>query len=599
MKLRGRFTLWFALAALVPIALAAVVTRYVVARSYRREYERTRIAAEQALRREVERAGAQIEDAVGPDALGSTDLELIGRFTLSWRAHGDYVEAQRWVREQGSRMVGGLMPDVVFLTDDHDEVLAALHYPALMGESDARPRQWATRSKGQAFYDRVLVKHGDRPEKLLVVEAARAVRADGHQLYIAAGRAVGPSLFDVVRRSGRIDARVVDAGGEVLVPPAEPGFEHMLAGAPIRIPLPGVDGAPVAWIELAVTDEGLDQLLLEVTLVSGVLAAVAVLLTVLLGIAVARRMTRDLDRLVEGAQAAARGELEHRVPVTAADEVGAVAAAFNLMMEDLKDAKERLVIAERIAAWQEIARRLAHEIKNPLTPIQMAMDTLRKTWRKQHPQFAEVLEESTATVLEEADRLKRIVAEFSEFARMPKPTFGPCDVGEIVGAALSLYQGAAPVEAKLEDGLPAIEADRGQVNQVLLNLLENARDAIAQRRGGEGSGGGGGEGGGGGGDGGGGRIVVSTRRGDAGDRIELVVEDNGPGVPPEAKDRLFAPYFTTKHGKGGTGLGLAIVHRIVGDHGGRVVVQDVPTGGARFVVEFPIRQGQPLLASRM
>lgn len=106
--------------------------------------------------------------------------------------------------------------------------------------------------------------------------------------------------------------------------------------------------------------------------------------------------------------AAARGDLEYRVPVRAQDEVGAVAHSFNFMMEDLKVSKERLVIAERIAAWQEIARRLAHEIKNPLTPIQMAMDTLRKTWRTKHPSFDEILEESTTTVLQEADRLKRI-----------------------------------------------------------------------------------------------------------------------------------------------------------------------------------------------
>src|SRR5207237_9626154 len=111
-----------------------------------------------------------------------------------------------------------------------------------------------------------------------------------------------------------------------------------------------------------------------------------------IGLFVARRTARDLDRLVEGSLAAARGDLDHRVAVRSKDEVGAVAAAFNFMMEDLKTSKEKLVIAERIAAWQEIARRLAHEIKNPLTPIQMAMDTLRKSYRKQHPECAEIPE---------------------------------------------------------------------------------------------------------------------------------------------------------------------------------------------------------------
>ena len=268
------------------------------------------------------------------------------------------------------------------------------------------------------------------------------------------------------------------------------------------------------------------------------------------------------------------------MPVRSRDEVGAVAAAFNFMMEDLRVSKERLVIAERIAAWQEIARRLAHEIKNPLTPIQMAMDTLRKTWKKKHPSFDEILEESTATVMEEADRLKHIVSEFSAFARMPKPEFARLDLNELVRSALALYQGgAAPVEMRLFEQLPQIDADKNQLNQVVLNLDEKARTAIGHRTGG--------------------RITVSTRLGEAGDRCVLIVDDNGPGVPGELKDKVFAPYFTTKHAKGGTGLGLAIVHRIVSDHGGRIAVADAPGGGARFAIELPLRNGTALLASRI
>jgi nitrogen fixation/metabolism regulation signal transduction histidine kinase len=246
-------------------------------------------------------------------------------------------------------------------------------------------------------------------------------------------------------------------------------------------------------------------------------------------------------------------------------------------MEDLKTSKEKLVIAERIAAWQEIARRLAHEIKNPLTPIQMAMDTLRKSYKKQHPEFEEILDESTRTVLEEADRLKRIVAEFSDFARMPKPELSRVDLNDAIRSALALYQGVVPVTSHLDDALPELDADKGQLTQVLLNLVENARDAIGDREGG--------------------KIVVTTKS--AADRALLVVEDNGPGVPAELKDKVFAPYFTTKHTAGGTGLGLAIVHRIISDHGGRITISDAPGGGARFTIELPLRNGTALLASRI
>ena len=180
-------------------------------------------------------------------------------------------------------------------------------------------------------------------------------------------------------------------------------------------------------------------------------------------------------------------------------------------------------------------------------------------------------------MLEEADRLKRIVAEFSDFARMPKPELSRVDLNDAIRSALALYQGVVPVTANLARDLPELDADKGQLTQVLLNLVENARDALGDREGG--------------------KISVTTRKGP--DRAMLVVEDNGPGVPTDLKDKVFAPYFTTKHTKGGTGLGLAIVHRIVSDHGGRITISDAPGGGARFAIELPLRNGTALLASRI
>jgi signal transduction histidine kinase len=153
-------------------------------------------------------------------------------------------------------------------------------------------------------------------------------------------------------------------------------------------------------------------------------------------------------------------------------------------------------------------------------------------------------------------------------------------LNELVRSALALYQGGTTsIDIKLAPQLPQIDADKNQLNQVVLNLVENARDAIGQRADGH--------------------ITVLTRRGDAGDRAMLIIEDNGPGIPGELKDKVFAPYFTTKHAKGGTGLGLAIVHRIVSDHGGRIAVADTLGGGARFAIELPLRNGTALLTSRI
>jgi nitrogen fixation/metabolism regulation signal transduction histidine kinase len=404
-----------------------------------------------------------------------------------------------------------------------------------------------------------------------------SARDSGYAVALWAGRRVPDDLLASVRQKNSVDARIVDATGTVLLPAASQDWAGFSNEAPIRVALPGPDGKPVAYVEAAVSDRKLTDDLRNITVISALVAALALGVVVVIGLFISRRLAHDLEQLVEGSLAAARGDLDHRVPVRSKDEVGAVASAFNFMMEDLRSSKEKLVIAERIAAWQEIARRLAHEIKNPLTPIQMAMDTLRKSYKKQHPEFAEILDESTRTVLEEADRLKRIVAEFSDFARMPKPELTRVDLNETIRSALALYQGVVPVTSNLAPDLPDIDADKGQITQVMLNLVENARDALGEREGG--------------------KITVTTAKGP--DRALLVVEDNGPGVPGELKDKVFAPYFTTKHSKGGTGLGLAIVHRIVSDHGGRITISDAHGGGARFAIELPLRNGTALLASRI
>jgi two-component system, NtrC family, nitrogen regulation sensor histidine kinase NtrY len=574
MRLRTRFMLGFGLAALVPIAVAALVTREVVARSYRDEYQRTRSAAERATRAEVERLETQLTAAA--TALATRDHPMIGGLLqeLLKGAGALDSDARRRLREQAGPEMSGLGLDVFTVVAADDTILAAPHLRGVLGDLAPEARQLASARAVVFRQDKIM---GPRAiHTVLVAETARVAKDAGQSVVVVVGRVVDERISASVRRPGQIDTRIVDANGRVLLAPADAAWKQPARGA-VRIALVGDGGNPAAWIEVVVRDRDLAALQQQVTVVAAVLAVLALGLTMLLGALVAGRITRGLDRLVDGAHAAAQGDLDHRVPVTSRDEVGAVAGAFNLMMEDLRTAEERLVIAERIAAWQEIARRLAHEIKNPLTPIQMAMDNLRKTWRKQHPSFGEILEESTATVLEESDRLRRIVTEFSDFARMPKADRHPLDLSEVVGAALSLYQGATPVESQLAAGLPPVAADRGQLTQVVLNLVENARDAIAGKSDGS--------------------IVVTTRRAESGDRIELTIDDNGPGVAVDLRDKVFAPYFTTKHSKGGTGLGLAIVHRIVSDHAGRIVVSESPAGGARFAVELPLEVGQPLLAS--
>ena len=285
----------------------------------------------------------------------------------------------------------------------------------------------AEATSGKPYFAFETIMNGRTVQTVLVAESAKLAHdtESGYTVALWAGKKLDDELLQPLYQPDISDVRIVKATGEVLLPPksGDAGWAALAKSPPIVVPMLGPDHKPVANIEIAVSDGGLDQLVRSIALTSALLALGALASVVLVGMFVARRTARDLDVLVEGSNAAARGDLDHRVPVRDNDEVGAVASAFNFMMEDLKTSKEKLVIAERIAAWQDIARRLAHEIKNPLTPIQMAMDTLRKSYKKQHPEFAEILDESTTTVLEEADRLKRIVAEFSDFARMPKPEF--------------------------------------------------------------------------------------------------------------------------------------------------------------------------------
>jgi nitrogen fixation/metabolism regulation signal transduction histidine kinase len=257
------------------------------------------------------------------------------------------------------------------------------------------------------------------------------------------------------------------------------------------------------------------------------------------------------------------------------DEVARLTQAFDRMTRDLVLSEERLRQSERVAAWREIARRIAHEIKNPLSPIQISIETLRKAKDREHKDFDALFSELTATVLEEVQRMKRIVSEFSDFARMPAPRPQSVDLVELVGQVVLLMREGARgrVEVELEAGTPeTLSADPDQLRQSLMNLIKNAIEAVEgdPNR-----------------DGRPGRVKVSLR-GDA-RGITLAVEDNGPGMSAETRQRIFTPYFTTKtSGKViGTGLGLPIVQRIVEEHGGRVHVESTLGVGTRFEVWLP------------
>ena len=304
------------------------------------------------------------------------------------------------------------------------------------------------------------------------------------------------------------------------------------------------------------TVEDLD---LTVLLIGSATLASALLVTVLLS----RGLARPVRALAEQAQRVIHGD-PNPVVATGARELVEAANAFNRAIADLVALRKRLAVTERIAARREIARRVAHEIKNPLLPIRASVETLRRLRARNDPAFDEYFDEATRTVLDEVARISNIVGEFTRFARLPAPAPAPFNAEEAVRSVVTLHAAAgAPIDFEAEP-CPELNADRDQVIQVVTNLVQNAQQALAGRPNGR----------------------VAVRLALEQDKLVLNVSDNGPGIAPEMRGRLFEPYATTK--AEGTGLGLAIVERIVVEHGGEISAGDAPGGGASFVVKLPL-----------
>ncbi len=312
-----------------------------------------------------------------------------------------------------------------------------------------------------------------------------------------------------------------------------------------------------------------------ITLFAG-LCGITVLLAVLVGALVVRPVTSRIDRLVAATRPVADGDLTVRVPVEGPGEVAELAQAFNRMLEQLDKSRARIEFLKRVGQWQTVARRLAHEIKNPLTPIQLAVEECCQRYRGDDEAFRGLLATTRDIVSEEVASLRRLVGEFAAFARLPRANLRKGDLGELLSEywprlerdELPDVEGR-PVVLELDvapDAMP-IMLDRTMLHRVLVNLMANAKQATAEHAAdGEG------------------HVRVRARRDGAWCTIE--VEDDGPGIPNVLKAAVFDPYVTTK--KNGTGLGLSIAQKVVLDHGGTIDVEDAPGGGARFWVRLPV-----------
>lgn len=250
---------------------------------------------------------------------------------------------------------------------------------------------------------------------------------------------------------------------------------------------------------------------------------------------------------------------------TLRDESGSLIGSV-ITFDDLTE----LLRARKAATWQDVARQIAHEVKNPLTPIKLSAERLRKKFFENTPDFGAVFEEASRTIIQEVNGLERLLNEFSEFARMPRPNLAAGQVPPVIESALQLYAGHPGIRFSTEipEALPDALIDQEQLKRVFINLFKNAIEVMN----------------------GNGSISVSAMHVAAEERIRIEVADDGPGISPDDRSRIFDPQFSRK--RSGGGLGLAIVERIVSDHSGSVRAEQNQPRGARFIVELPVAKGE-------
>jgi two-component system nitrogen regulation sensor histidine kinase NtrY len=333
------------------------------------------------------------------------------------------------------------------------------------------------------------------------------------------------------------------------------------------IPLKNSAGNVLAVLTVAISRSGLVAEQQQIRATAYGVASGGILLAIIFSLWIAARVSRPVEELARAAEEVASGSWGTQVPVRGRDEVAVLARSFNHMTEQLTNQREKLVQSERVAAWRELARRLAHELKNPLFPLQLTVENLVRARQLPQAEFDEVFRESTQTLSMEIANLKKIIGRFSDFSKMPKPELELIDARDVIARVRALYvlgDEEGPkinVETDVDDRPMPLMVDPELLHRALSNLVLNAKDAMPE----------------------GGTVTISARP--KGEAVELRVVDTGLGLTPEECERLFTPYYTTK--QHGTGLGLAIVQSVVADHAGTIAVESRDGQGATFVITLP------------
>ena len=621
MSFRKKLLLLFAATVLLCVAVISASVYSTIRRSFEQANQDRANAVAAQFRSEFQRRGLEVARKVESVAASETVQHIALDMNRGVTDSGEYVSEAR-------TLAGQQQLDFLELVDNRGTILSSAQWQAKFGYPEAAIPQATT--PADAVPAGAFLKREELPDgATLGLFAVRVARVGEQPLYVIGGERLDQGFLSTLdipagtrvllyqnldakwNPKSLLDLNGAAAGADEIAPlvaqvrdtlQESQGVIHWTsdsadAEAFHAIPLTGPIFSSTnrsstnqsATNQSSANQSGGNQQLMGVLLVGSsrrplielqrqiistamLVGSIGILVAVLASLWFAARVSRPVVSLAEAARRVAAGDLGAKVEVESSDELGELAASFNRMTEDLVQQKDRTLQAERVAAWRELARRLAHELKNPLFPLQVTVENLMRAKQKSPEMFEEVFDEGTATLLAEINNLKTIIGRFSEFSKMPQPQRRPTQVNDVVGSVLRVFhaqlrgndkeKNEITVHTALAESLPEISADPDLLHRALQNLVLNAIDAMPK----------------------GGELTIRTAT--LGDQVEISVSDTGSGLTQEECGRLFTPYYTTK--QHGTGLGLAIVQSVVSDHGGTISVESTKEKGTTFRIELPV-----------
>ena len=583
MSLRQRLLLLFALVVVIAVALVAWTVSLRTRAAFEKIDQERTVALTSQIHAEFQREGQEVGQTLSRLAL----RDAVQQMALSLTQGGD---ASQYLQEASS-LAQEYQLDFLEIVQADGTIISSAQWPARFGYK----RALLPPGQAEAF-----LKNEEVPEgSALGMIASRPVHTSEGNVYLIGGKRVDRRLIEslsippgmyvwLYRQSGAgpdgtdiVGPAVSDSSTIAQLAKSAQGGQETTGFVPIStqpndrattqaIPLKDDNGKVAAVLLVGASRKPLLDLQQHIKAMAFTVAGIGILLAIAVSLWIAALFTRPIEQLAAASREIADGNWDVQVEPGPGTELHQLAESFNTMTHQLIEQRDRLVQTERVAAWRELARRLAHELKNPLFPLQITVENMIRAREVSPGEFDEIFRESTSTLLAEISNLKAIIGRFSDFSKMPKPQPHNVSPNELVRKVAALHgpqlkDAAKPISLNLDldESLTEIPLDSDLIHRVVSNLVLNAIDAMPQ----------------------GGALTLRTR--DAGERARLEISDTGTGLTPEERDRIFTPYYTTK--QHGTGLGLAVVQSVISDHHGTISVTSETGRGTTFIIDLPKR----------